>query len=239
MYCSLATLMFYFQMILFGASAMPGWEGMKAADYVSIVVYGALTMLGLWMPICLAKAIGALDTDITLASDFKWPKHGLKVVVSGLITTIGLFLIDLEYCDSQFRKYNVTTQQSIIYFSVYISSSLIGSILGIIHAILFLIIAERVGEKCQRQNKRDDFEEASKCLFAYQDLKQKVGKYIFLNYGGAQMYTIIAIYLALRIMFDASQDWFSVSTCVGYLLILLAMLLILTGQGIKNQMHVN
>ena len=231
--------MFYFQMLLFGASAMPGWEGMKAADYVSIVVYAVLTILGLWMPISLAKAMAALDTDITLASDFKWPKHGLKVVVSGLITTIGLFLIDLEYCDSQFRKYNVTTQQSILYFSVYISSSLIGSILGIIHAILFLIIVEKIGESCQRQNKRDDFEEASKCIFVYQELKQKVGKYIFLSYGGAQMYTIIAIYLALRIMFDASQDWFSVSTCVGYLLILLAMLLILTGQGIKNQMHVN
>ena len=239
MYCSLATLLFYFQMLLFGASAMPGWEGMKAADYFSIVVYGALTMLGLWMPISLAKAMAALDTDITLALDFKWPKHGLKVVVSGLCTTIGLFLIDLEYCDSQFRKYNVTTQQSILYFSVYISSSLFGSILGIIHAILFLIIAERIGENCQMLNKREDFYEASKCLFVYQDLKQKVGKYIFISYGGAQMYTIIAIYLALRIMFDASQDWFSVSTCVGYLLILLAMLLILTGQAIKNQMRVN
>ena len=68
----------------------------------------------------LVKAAASLDFEVSLCHDLKWPKHGLKLVISGLVTAIAQILVDLEYSMVQFEQYNATSTQIILYFSLCI-----------------------------------------------------------------------------------------------------------------------
>ena len=232
-YCWFTTLSFTIQMFIFGPQAMPGYESMTFTDIFSLIIFVASTTIGVWMPIILAKAAASLDPEVSLCHDLKWPKHGIELAISALVTAFAQILVDLEYSMAMFEQYNATSTQIILYFSFYISSSLLANvIIPFFHGCIFMIIIERTGDYCCSENIMKNIKNASIGLTYYQNLKQNMGKYIFITFAGSQLHLITAMHLSLKFLFQTQgyQNWTYYSTCASYILSIVAMSLILLRQ---------
>ena len=240
-YCWFTTLSFTIQMFIFGPKAMPGYESMTITDIFSLIIFVASTTIGVWMPIILAKAAASLDPEVSLCHDLKWPKHGLKLAISGLMTAIAQILVDFEYSMVQFEQYNATSTQIILYLSFYISSSLLATVINLFHGCIFMMIIERTGDYCSSEKMMRNIENASKCITFYQNLKQNMGKYIFITFAGSQLYLITAMHLSLKFLFQtqgAFQNWTFYSTCASYILSIVGISLILLRQVYRQKVRI-
>ena len=243
--CSTETFLFFFiYMGLLSCLNISGFLAMHTVKEVVIEYYNnaniidaiSALLLGFLMsgllpysPLLLARGIPSVPA-IFQAGDPKWPKHGVKHILSWLLLSSGYFIMNTSFWSQMLKRVDVPVH---ILSLIYVSPSLQQSLAPLYFVVPILVISaymEKLIAMCNENAPGKEIQQARRCLEVYKAFESGFGPFFCFVFGVTQILMIFSFFMSFSRALGANEPVsVKVGSSFGTLLISFGLMLNIAG----------